>query len=640
MNLGYNKLHLNRNKNVINLPQGKQQKVFNLKPLFLSLGILFGILLVLSLAIIIPGRAVLTALKKTRASASQVYNLGKNQDIEGIKNQSEILKKDLADLDITLKKLDFVGFLPFIGIYQKDSRHLVKGAVYAVEALQETVNTIIPYSDLLGLKGQSKFVSGSADDRIKTAVETIDKVVPNIDKIAGKLELAQKEIDSVDFNRYPKQVGKTMLRENLVSGKELFNQTAALFIDAKPLLKKLPDLLGNKKGQKYLFLFQNDAELRATGGFMTAFAIFDVNKGKLTVDRSDDIYKLDEAKKKQFPAPEKILTYHKDVRNYQLRDSNLSPDFITSMQSFENLLKESSVDLGQYEGIITLDTHVLVSTVKILGEFNVVGRSFSSEIDKRCDCPKVIYELEDYATRPVAFLREDRKGVIGALMYQIMQRALGVSPSQYWGKLFQMFIEEAQQKHILFYFKDAEAQKGIESLNFGGRIKDFKGDYLHVSNVNFAGAKSNLFVKNNVKQEISQNGGKLEKTVVLTYKNPAPPSNCNLEAGQLCLNGILRNWLRIFVPKGSELIEFNGSEMKTLTYEELGKTVFEGLLTIKPQGSAEVKIKYRLPENITAKSPYSLLIQKQPGTDKEEYTVIYQGKEEKFILETDKLLSF
>ena len=58
-----------------------------------------------------------------------------------------------------------------------------------------------------------------------------------------------------------------------------------------------------------------------------------------------------------------------------------------------------------------------------------------------------------------------------------------------------MFISEVQQKHILFYFKETEAQKGIESLNFGGRIKDFDGDYLHVNNVNFAGAKSNLYIQ-------------------------------------------------------------------------------------------------------------------------------------------------
>jgi len=639
MNLGFKNISFSREFKTKPVKVGKSASArFRFLIIFLSL--VLGIFLALVLAIIIPGRQILADVKIVRQSAKTVYDLGKNQDLEGVKSASKDLKKDLSKLALHLNSLNWVQFLPVIGHYQNDAKRAVIAAVYSVEALEVSVETIIPYSDLLGLKGKSKFVSGSADDRIKTAVETIDKVVPAIDNIADKLSLAQKEIDAINFNRYPNKLFSISLRKNLSLGKKLFSDTTSLFVNAKPLLKKLPDILGNKDAKKYLILFQNDAELRATGGFMTAFAIFDINKGKITVERSDDIYKLDEAKKKQFPAPDKILTYHKDVRNYQLRDSNLSPDFIVSMTSFESLLKDASVDLGKYEGIIALDTHVLVSALKILGEFNVVGRSFSADIDKRCDCPKVIYELEDYATRPVAFLREDRKGVIGTLLYQIMQRALGVSPSQYWGKLFQMFISEVQQKHILFYFKETEAQKGIESLNFGGRIKDFDGDYLHVNNVNFAGAKSNLFVENFVSQEIKKEANKFVKTVTLTYKNPAPPSNCNLEAGQLCLNGILRNWLRVYVPKGSELLEFNGSEMKTLTYEDLGKTVFEGFITVKPQGSAEVKIKYSLPENITAKKPFAILIQKQPGTSDDEYKVNFTGKEEKFILESDKLLTF
>lgn len=638
MNLGFNKLIL-QNKSKITKPNAKAFAFKLPKKFNLYFFIIIGVLISFSLVLIISVRGVVNKSLIAKKTAQEVYSLGKNQDIEGVKNKSVELKNDLEDLKKSVKALSWVGFIPVIGNYQKDYFHLVQGGIYSLEALQESIDTVLPYSDLLGLKGKSKFVTGSADERIKTAVETLDKVVPSIDKIADKLDIAKKEFDSVNPIRYPKQLGKTKIRENLEYGKRLFEDTATLFIQAKPLLKKLPDLLGNKESKKYLILFQNDAELRATGGFLTAFAIFDINKGKLSVERSDDIYKLDEAKKRQITAPDKILTYHKDVKNYQLRDSNLSPDFLVSMQAFEKLLSDTNVDLGKYEAVITLDTHVLVSTVKILGEFNAAGRSFSADIDKRCDCPKVIYELEDYSTRPVAYLREDRKGVIGSLLYQIMQRALGVSPSQYWGKLFQMFIDEANEKHILFYMKDANAQNGIESLNFGGRIKDFSGDYLHINNVNFAGAKSNLFVENSVSQDINIENGKLVKTLTLTYKNPAKASNCNLEAGQLCLNGILRNWLRVYVPKGSELIDFKGSEMKTLVYEDLNKTVFEGFITVKPQGSAEVKIKYNLPSAISIR-PYNLLIQKQPGTDKEEFKIKFQGKEEKFILITDKLQTF
>ena len=398
--------------------------------------------------------------------------------------------------------------------------------------------------------------------------------------------------------------------------------------------------MGLKDARRYLVLFQNDAELRATGGFITGYGLFKIDKGKIQVERSDDVYKLDEAKRKKFPAPTPIVKYHKNVFTFELRDSNLSPDYVVSMKEFERMLKDSVPDFPAFDGIIALDTHVLVSAIKILGEFNIAGRKFSAENDSRCDCPKVIYELEDYATKPVAYVREDRKGIIGVLLYQIMQRAFGVSPSKYWGRLFQMFIDEAKQKHVLFYFHDEEAQKGIEALNFAGRILPYEGDYLHISDVNFAGAKSNMFIKQSVKQDIEiASDGTITKTLTISYKNPAPASNCNLEAGQLCLNGILRNWLRLYVPEGSTLLEFTGSEKDTVTYKELGKTVFEGFMTVKPQGAAEVKIRYRLP--FKAQGKYNLLIQKQPGTDAPEYTILKNGKQvDKFPLLLDKKASY
>lgn len=636
----FNKINFNRQRE----PQIKKRKPAKsykfFRPLLLFFGLILAILLSLSLAIFVPARKLIKDIKKARTTAASLYEAGKNQDIDQVQKTIKDLKGDLNLVEADVNSLNWVGLIPFIGSYQKDAGHLVVGAKFALEAGEETVNTVAPYTDLLGLKGQSKFVAGSADERIKTAVETLDKVVPNIDKIAGKLKSANSEINAVDFNRYPQNIGSLQVRQNLVAGKKLFEDTTALFVNAQPLLKKLPDLLGVKEGKKYLLLFQNDAELRATGGFLTAFAIFNLDKGKMTVERSDDIYKLDEAKKKQFKAPEKILTYHKNVPYYQLRDSNLSPDFLVSMKDFEKLLKDSDVDLGDYEGIIALDTHVLVSAIKILGEFNVAGRSFSADVDKRCDCPKAIYELEDYSTRPVAYVRTDRKGIIGDLLYQIMQRALGVSPSQYWGKLFQMFLDEAGQKHVLFYFHDTQAQKGIEALNFGGRIKEFNGDYLHINNVNFAGAKSNLFVTEEVERQLTDKNGVKEATLTITYKNPAPASNCNLEAGQLCLNGILRNWLRVYVPAGSSLVSFNGSEMETQVYQDLGKTVFEGFLTVKPEGSAKVEIVYKLPDKIPSGKDYQLLIQKQPGTDGQKYKVGYNGRQKEIILDTDSKLQF
>lgn len=601
-----------------------------------------AVLFIFLLLIIWPAKDIYNSAQKTTRIANETATVFKNQDLDGATSKLKELKENLQGLKNNVDRLAFIGFIPFIGGYEKDGQHMVNAGIAAVEAAQITVDTLIPYADLLGLKGKSTFVAGSADDRIKTAVETLDKVTPKLSEISAKIAVAGRELSEINPNRYPEKIGSITVRSKLQSAKDIFADTAELFVNAQPLLAKLPQILGSSEPKTYLVFFQNDAELRATGGFITAYAVFKIDKGKMQVVKAEDIYKLDESKKKKLPAPNPILKYHQNVYTFELRDSNLSPDYVVSMKEFESKLAETVPDFPKFDGVIAFDTHVLVSVIRVLGDFNIYGRTFSADNDKRCDCPKAIYELEDYATRPVAYLREERKDIIGVLLYQIMQRALGVSPSKYWGQLFQMFLDEAKQKHALFYFHDDEAQKGIESLNLAGKIVPTDWDYLHINNVNFAGAKSNLFVKQSIKQEIKVEGdGSISANLTISYKNPAPPSNCNLEAGQLCLNGILRNWLRVYVPEGSTLLSFTGSEKDTVTYNELGKTVFEGFLTVKPQGASEVKIVYKLPFKKPGNGTYNLLIQKQPGTDNDEYSVFLGNKQiDKFPLLIDKKISF
>jgi hypothetical protein len=218
----------------------------------------------------------------------------------------------------------------------------------------------------------------------------------------------------------------------------------------------------------------------------------------------------------------------------------------------------------------------------------VSGREFSAVIDKRCDCPKAVYELEDYSSRPVNYVRTDRKDIIGVLLHAILQQALGVSPSKYWGSLFLMLIDT--------------------TVNADGSIKT---------------------------------------KVTVDYKNPYQGSDCNLERGGLCLNAPLRNWVRLYVPAGSKLIESKGTQspkdgkveaMKTS--ESLGKTVFEGFLIVNPLGAAKLEVTYTSPVKSTD-GKYRVLIQKQPGTDKQEWLLKLNGKDrKKFELISDTELTY
>lgn len=562
---------------------------------------------------------------KIKAQSSILIKSAK--ELKGVfaKNDIDLLKIKLTEFSAEYKNFEsaargvyWASFIPYVA----DFKSGVSAGGYLLAAGEDAVEAIEPYADLIGFKkGQSSFAERSAEDRLQTAVLTLDKMLAKIDPISENIKKAEGLIEKINPNIYPKKIGKTVVRDNIVNIKEQFKGVSSLFVDAKPLISKLPEILGSDEEKTYLILFQNDKERRATGGFLTFYTVFKVKQGKLTVDRSGDIYSLDETIAVHPAAPREIATYHKNVSTFNIRDSNLSPDFVESVKLFESLYQRSGAKVA-YDGLIALDSKILVDMLTIFGDTEAGGLVFSAKLDDRCDCPQVIYQLFDIVDRPVGYFRENRKGILGDLMYALFYRALGFSPSRYWGTLAQTMYKNLQEKHILLNFKDPAIQSSVAKLNFAGKINAYEGDYLHINNVNFAGAKSNLFVSESIISKSTDKGGALEREVTVNYRNPYPHSDCNLERGGLCLNATLRNWVRVYVPKGSKLVEFQGSLKKVQTFDDLGKTVFEGYLEVPTQGKATIVVKYTTPKLASN----SLLVQKQSGVESQEWEIKYNNK--------------
>lgn len=571
----------------------------------------------------VPAMKIQAKAKDVMAEAELLRTDVRSNDIDLIRNRMSAVSDKYAALEEESKQVYWASFIPYV----QDYRNGIDAGRYTIEAGKEAIEAIYPYADLIGFKqGEQNFYEKSAEERLQTAVVTLDKMLERIDVVAQNIDEAEKRIEMIDPDRYPEKVGDVMVREQITLMKDQFQGMATLFVDAQPLLKQLPTILGAEEEKNYLILFQNTAERRATGGFFTFFAVFNVNQGKITVKDSSDIYDLDNSIPRHPPAPEKIKAYHKNVNQFFLRDSNLSPDFVESVALFNSLYEDAGRAV-EYDGIIAMDSKVLVDMLEIFGDTQANGVNFSAEIDPRCDCPQVIYTLFDIVDRPVNYIKVDRKRILGNLMLELFYKAVGFSPSKYWGPMAQAMFDNLDEKHILLYFTDPEIQAAIEKMNYAGRIQQVDGDFLHVSNVNFAGAKSNMFIDEEIISETMFEGNTVKRTVTMKFKNPYPHSDCNLERGGLCLNATLRNWIRFYVPEGSQLVSFKGSQTETLTYDELGKTVFEGFMTVNPEGAATVTLEYTLPSTIT-KDDYSLYVQKQPGVEKQTLIVEIDGKEQ------------
>ncbi len=625
--------------------KGKKRVLWTL----VGLGILF---LVFILGLTIPSFFVYRKAQKLIVSAQSLEGVVREeQDIDKIKQGITQLRSDLLGLQKSFKYLSWTKPIPLLSAYYQDGEAVIKAGLYGMDAAELVVTTIEPYADIIGFKGdeseQAQSGEESASDRVEFVVQTINEVIPQLEVISEKTKLVQTEIDKINPNRYPVTFAGKKIREKIRSLIVIVDEVANIIGQGKPLLEVAPYLLGIDEQRTYLILFQNDKELRPTGGFMTAYSIMSVDKGKFKPVLSNDIYNLDARYTPVLPAPEPIIKYIKGPyvlsRSLRLRDMNFNPDFKNSMELFTQEVQK--LGIRNIDGVIAVDTQVLVNLLEVTGEIGVPGfGNFSTKIIPECDCPQVIYELESFAdtegpivwdpvSGEIVFAPpniDNRKKIIGPLMNSILSNAMG-QPKDKLPELFEAGYKSLTEKHVLFYMLDEEVQRGVEAFNIAGRLKDYQEDYLHINDANLGGRKSNLYVSQEVHQEIEiARDGSVEKLLTITYKNPQDYDGW--------LNSVLPNWTRIYVPLGSELISVDGLEEAGETYEELGKTVFCGGFRLRPQGVVKLSFKYKLPFKFNKE--YKLLIQKQAGHDSPLYTISLGKQEEEFFLKTDKELRF
>jgi len=614
----------------------KGEQVTKPKKKYLKFAFITGmvfVLLIISLALYI-GLVLVPSVTQFRSSAEGAFNQVKKvesavnkENVVLAKEETIKLRDKLKESKNKLDKLWLVRFVPIANGYYNDANHLMAAAIIASEAGEIAADGIIPFADVLGLKGVKS--KTKAEEKTQVIVKkVIPSLIPLADKLEEKLNQIGEEISQVDPYRYPEgfRIKDFAVRKGLVEAKENIDKAKKLLPDVKLLLTTIPSVLGEPKEKTYLILFQNDKEIRATGGFITAYAVAKIKGGKLIDIKSDDIYKLDRRFTPKEPAPEPLQKYLL-LRIYPIRDSNLSPDFLVSAQKFESFYN-TIPGVQKVDGIIALDTEFVRGLIEVTGPIKVqkLNDTFSAE-NNEFGIPDVVYKLELYAER--VFKGSERKGFIGDLMNTLIDKILN-SPPEKFEPLFQTFLNEANEKHLLFYLHNKDAQALVEKFNFAGRIKDYDGDYLHVNNSNFAGLKANLFVKQKIEQDIvTTSDGTITKKVSVTLNNPSEKL-----AGWL--NSNYRNWMRIYVPEKSKLVS-KVIQQDFKEAQDLEKKVFESFSVTPILGSSTTTFTYEIPFKVKPGEEYKMLIQKQAGLDATKMIIRLNGKVvEEFDLLADK----
>src|SRR3972149_3373579 len=206
-----------------------------------QVGFLIALLLFIfiALGVGIPAVNTYKSAKATYAQAKITQDAIKQQNVDLASSELIKTKTALADTQKNLHSMFYLKFIPIASWYYNDADHLINAGFHGLDAATILIDSIKPYADLLGLKGQGSFVGGTAEQRVETAVKTMSKITPKIDDIADKLSLARQEIDQVSPNHYPAIGPGKKIRNGFETLRSLTDQSVDLINSSRPLIKIL-----------------------------------------------------------------------------------------------------------------------------------------------------------------------------------------------------------------------------------------------------------------------------------------------------------------------------------------------------------------------------------------------------------------
>ena len=379
----------------------------------------------------------------------------------------------------------------------------------------------------------------------------------------------------------------------------------------------LPEMLGlDGKKREYMVLFQNEAELRATGGFIGSYGILSFKGGKMLGLEVKDIYEADGQLKGHVEPPAEIKNYLGEA-NWFMRDANWNADFVRSANDIQWFLDK---EMGKkVDGVIGMDMAVARA---ILG---VVGEIYVPDFKEKINSDNLFDQAEFYSENKFFPGSNQKASFLGTLGRQLVEGIKELKVKQQLN-LVMAVMDLLEKNEIQLAFNNQETAKLVLTMGWDGSIYQGKcmmencvADYLMVTESNLGVNKTNYYLNRSMEETVDIGVNSMVRTIKINYENTARENKLP--------GGDYKNYLRVYLPTDVNILQVsmmdgNSSvDRKTYTSEELkvrevnGKKEVGFLVVVPVMSKKTVVIKYVSEINLTNKNKFSYVnyIQKQPG---------------------------
>lgn len=396
-------------------------------------------------------------------------------------------------------------------------------------------------------------------------------------------------------------------------------------------LQTLRWVLGEEGTRTVALLFQNPAEIRATGGFVSSFGVLRIENGRFTAFDFYDSAEADASTTAKIIPPRPL---RKIARSWLPSDANWFLDFPTSAKKLSFFLENAKGIRADI--VLAVNPSLVAQLLSLTGPITVSG--YGEPLGEENFYEKaLIATRQDYAAgTPKRFLQ-----VFGAALWDRLQHL----PSDTLPSFVRIVGDAFEEKELQAYTEKREVADFFHEKRWDGGLRQGDAnDFLSVVHSNIGGEKSGYEMKDSFSllTEIAADG-----RIVDTLKIE------RTHTGEAAAYSFFRarnyDYIRVFVPKGAELLGIHGGNAEPKfsqidyesagyaidndlgllngvkpvlvaqgksveAYEESGKTVFATWLITDPGKKNEIEITYRLPFATGFASPsYQIEIEKQSG---------------------------
>jgi len=443
-------------------------------------------------------------------------------------------------------------------------------------------------------------------EKLSATQTTLEKIEPNLLELIQRLEdvdtqLLYQELDSDELAQL------SLLQSSISLISNNFN-------NLKNLNSLLLNFLGKDNIKKYLVIFQNNSELRPTGGFMGSYALVEMHDGKIVkMDvPGGGFYDLKAATVTAVEAPK---PFHLFSPYWQIWNANWFPDWPASAEKISKFYEKTTVG-ETVDGVLSLTPDVIEDLLALTGpiEMPAYGKIITAENFVPEVQMAVEFEYDPEENQP--------KKIIADMLPIVLDRIFDIN-IQTAPQFLQILNNNLKEKNVLIWFRDENMQATVQNLNWGGEVCENSGDYLMVIHTNIGGGKTDRIIENEILHNVEiDSNGNIFNNVTLTRTHNGQIGNVFEDQNNV-------DYVRFYVPQGSELINAEGFDFmppnlvktaanyKTLAKDpdltaieqnpvldekynmritqEFGKTCFGNWMQVKPGEEKTVSLKYKLP---------------------------------------------